>query len=100
MHSEFVRRTATRAHQEFGIYALSVYAALDIDVDVLCRSIPDLNRYGKVRTSTFGILRREGFALIPTLSHPHFDIVLPNVTDTILERLESCFGTPFVNPVR
>lgn len=100
MKSEFVKRTATRAHQEFGIYALSVYAALDADVETLCRSIPDLNRYGRVRTSTFGTLRSAGFALIPTLPRPHFDIVLPDLSDSILEQLESCFGRPFSNPGR
>jgi hypothetical protein len=33
-------------------------------------------------------LRSLGFALIPTLDRPHFDVVLPDLDDTTLDRLE------------
>lgn len=76
------------------------FAAFDVDVETLCRSVSDLSRYGNVRTSTFGVIRTAGFALIPTLLRPHFDIVLPDLEEASLERLESCFDDPFPNPGR
>ena len=96
MNSDVVRRTATDAHNEYGIYTLSVFLALDSTVDELCRFRPELQRYGKVRMSTVGRLRTLGFALIPTIDRPHFDIVLPDLTDATLDRLElaSTFRSP------
>lgn len=100
MVSNHIRRTATRSFEEFGFYGVSVFAALDTDVDELCGREPELGRYGKVRLSTVGRLRRERFAVIPTLDRPHFDIVLPDITADTLERLESAFDAPIPNPAR
>lgn len=100
MTEEFVRRTATDAHDELGIYAVSVFLALDADVDALCSAEPFLVRYGKVRMSTVGRLRSEGFPLIPTLERPHYDVVLPDLLPSTLERLDRCFDPPIPNPGR
>jgi hypothetical protein len=100
MNSEFVRRTATRSFEEFGIWAVSVFVADGVAVVDVCRAVPDLERYGKIRLSTVGRLRTLGFALIPTLDYPHFDVVLPDVEPTTLERLELGFDPPVPNPVR
>lgn len=100
MSGAFIRRTATDAHDELGIYAVSVFLALDADVDELCAAEPHLARYGKVRLSTVGRLRAEGFPLLPTLARPHYDIVLPDLADLTLERLEACFDPPLPNPGR
>lgn len=70
MTGEFIRRTATDAHEEHGIYAVSVFLTLDPDVDDLCAAEPFLVRYGKVRLSTVGRLRSDGFPLIATLDRP------------------------------
>jgi hypothetical protein len=100
MNSEFVRRTATRSFEEFGIWAVSVFVADGVAVVDVCRSVPDLERYGKIRLSTVGRLRALGFALIPTLDYPHFDVVLPDVELATLERLELGFDSPVPNPGR
>ena len=100
MRSEFVKRTASDAHAEFGIFAVSVFLALDEPVETLCAIEPYLHRYGKIRTSTVGRLRGAGFALIPTLARPHYDIVLPDLSDETLSRLDDCFGPPVTNPAR
>jgi len=100
MTEEFVRRTATDAHDELGIYAVSVFLALDADVDELCAAEPFLVRYGKVRFSTVGRLRAEGFPLIPTLDRPHYDIVLPDLSSPTLVRLDRCFDPAVPNPGR
>ena len=100
MNSDLVRRTATDAHDEFGLYAVSVFLVLDSSVEELCRDLPELQRYGKVRLSTVGRLRSLGFALLPTFDRPHFDVVLPDLTDSTLDRLELGFDRPIANPGR
>jgi hypothetical protein len=44
--------------------------------------------------------RSLGFALIPTLDRPHFDVVLPDLDDATLDRLELGFDVPIPNPAR
>ena len=100
MQSDYVRRTANDAHDELGLYALSVFLVLDDPIEVLCAREPFLSRYGKVRLSTVGRLRAEGFPVIPTLDRPHYDVVLSDLSDRSLARLESCFDPPVPNPGR
>ena len=100
MTGEFVRRTATDAHEELGIYAVSVFLTLDATVDELCGREPFLARYGKVRLSTVGRLRASGFPLLPTLGRPHYDIVLPDLEGPTLLRLDACFDAAVQNPGR
>jgi hypothetical protein len=98
MEREATRRAARRAQEESGVFALSVFAALDETVEQLCTEDPDMPKYRQIRTSTCGQLRRSGFALLPTFDRPHFDIVLPDLDDATLERLEGCFAPPGPNP--
>lgn len=100
MTGDFVRRTATAAHEELGIFAVSVFLTLDLPVEELCALEPFLVRYGKVRMSAVGRLRAGGFALIPTLDRPHYDIVLPDLADPTLLRLDGCFDATRKNPGR
>lgn len=100
MTGAFVRRTATDAHDELGSYAVSVYLALDADVEELCAAEPYLLGSGKVRLSTVVRLRSGGFPLLPTLDRPHYDIVLPDLDDATLRRLEGCFDPARPNPGR
>ncbi|MGH3655180.1 MAG: hypothetical protein ACRDUA_00835 [Micromonosporaceae bacterium] len=96
---EDARRAARRARGETGILALSVFAALGQTVDELCRD-QDLVRYRQVRTSTFGRLRRAGFPVLPTFAVPHYDVVLADLDDDTMDRLERCFEAPGPNPGR
>lgn len=82
------------------MYGVSVFLALDHDVPELCRLVPDLNRYGRIRTSTAEAVRTAGFAVLPTGRGPHFTVVLPDATDATLARLDQCFGTAVPNPGR
>lgn len=45
-----------------------------------------------------GRVRAAGFALLPTLDRPHYDVVLPDLRDRTLERQESAFDEPQANP--
>jgi len=100
MNSASVRRTATGSRDEYGIFAVSVFVALDVPVEHLCQERSELQRYRKVRLSTVDRLRSLGFALIPTLDRPHYDIVLPDLDDITLDRLELGFDLPIINPGR
>jgi hypothetical protein len=100
MNGDTVRRTASDTFDEFGIYTVSVFLALDDTVEVLCRDRPELERYGKVRLATAGRLRILGFALVLTLDRPHYAVVLPDLADATLDRLELGFDRPIPNPAR
>ena len=56
MNGDTVRRTASDAFDEFGIYTVSVFLALDVAVERAVSRRPELQRYGKVRLSTAGRL--------------------------------------------
>jgi hypothetical protein len=98
MNSLFVRKTAEDSLSQFGIYTISVALALDMSPDELCRRDRRISRYGKVRFSTVGRLRSLGFAFLPTLTRPHYDIVLPDISDDTLDRLELAFDLPVERP--
>lgn len=100
MGSEYLRRTALDAFDELGLYAVSVFLVLDEPLEVLCGREPYLARYGQVRLSAVGVLRGSGFALIPTLARPHYDVVLPDISPSTLARLDDCFEPPSPNPGR
>ena len=100
MNSQSVRTSAENAFGRFGVFTVSVSLALDGSVAELCSSDGRISRYGKVRLSTVGRLRALGFALLPTLTRPHYDVVLPDLDDETLDRLELGFDSPVPRPIR
>jgi hypothetical protein len=95
-----VERAATRSQRLFGVLGISVEAVLGVSVIEACRSSGRLARYGHVQLSSFGRLRRAGFALLATFEHPHFTVVLPELSNLTLARLVHCFDSPVPNPAR
>ena len=101
MAEDVIRRTAQDSFEDFGVYTVSVEAVLEGTVEETCRSSPRIGaRYGQVRISTVGRIRHTGFPLIATFERPHFDIVLPDLADGTIARLEGCFDPPIPNPGR
>lgn len=101
MAAERVAEAAADAFDDYGVFTMSIDAAIDLDVDELCRTSPRIgDRYGKIRLSEFGRLRAAGFAVLPTFEHPHFDVVLPDLSEVTLVRLDRCFDDPVPNPGR
>ena len=98
MNSAFVRVSAQDAFDDFGVFTISVSLTIDGSVDELCSTDKRISRYGKVRLSTAGRLRGLGFALLPTLDRPHYDVVLPDLDDETLGRLELGFDPPMPRP--
>ena len=97
--ASLARISVTRLHLQID-HAPDRETALDAAVDDLCAAEPFLVWYGKVRFSTVGRIRSEGFPLIPTLDRPHYDIVLPDLHPPTVERLDRCFDPPVPNPGR
>jgi hypothetical protein len=97
---DVLTRTGQRSHKTFGFYGVSVWLAVDESVLDLCTRLDEIRRYGQIRTSSVGQIRECGFALLATGERPHFDIVLPDLTERTLLRLESLFEAPQANPAR
>jgi hypothetical protein len=95
-----VQRTAERCRREYGFLGVSVYGAIGITVAELVSTVPQIGpeRYRQIRVSTFGRVRGAGFPLWPTNRNPHFSLVLPDLDDVTLARLDACFGRPQASP--
>ncbi len=102
MSLDTLRRTAADSFDDFGAYLVSVEAVVGGQtLAESCRTSPRIGeRYGKVRLSTAGQLRSAGLPLLATFASPHFDVVLPDLSDTTLQRLAARFDEPIDNPGR
>lgn len=102
MSAETLRRTATDSFEDFGAFLVSVEAAVDgLTVAETCTRSPRIGlRYGSIRLSTVGRCRSAGLVLLATFARPHFDVVLPDLSEQSLERLAGCFDDPIDNPGR
>jgi hypothetical protein len=102
MSLDTLRRTASDSFDDFGAYLVSVEAVLGgCSIADTCRTSPRIGqRYGRVRLSSAGRLRSAGLPLLATFASPHFDVVLPDLSDTTLQRLTTCFDEPIDNPGR
>ncbi|MGB6059030.1 MAG: hypothetical protein WBF71_12300 [Microthrixaceae bacterium] len=99
MSTDSIHRAAERTFAVHGMFGISVEGVIDTTVQEACRG-ERLVSYRKVRLSTFGRVREAGFALLPTFDHPHFTVVLADLSELILVRLNRCFDSPIPNPGR
>ncbi len=76
---------------DFGFYGLSVFAALDGDVEALCSRLDRLRSPRAIWVASCGVLRAAGFELAATDASPHFDVVLPSLDTGIVESVRACF---------
>ncbi len=93
-----IERAASQCLELRGVLAISVEAVLGTTVAEACASSPRLSQYRQVRLSSFGRLRAAGFAVLPTFARPHFSLVLPDLSELTLARLDRCFDPPIPNP--
>lgn len=98
MSTAVVRRSAERTFDAFGVFGISVAGVIGETVLQACRNSNAISAYRQIRLSTFGRLRGAGFALLATFDHPHFTIVLPDLSEITLARLDRCFDDPIPNP--
>ncbi len=99
MDPDNVRRAAARTFAVYAVYGISVEGVIDTTVQEACRSERVAN-YRRVRLSTFGRVREAGFALLASFDHPHFTLVLADLSELTLARLDRCFDDPIPNPGR
>jgi len=100
MSADNVRRSADRTFALYAVYGISVEGVIDGTVQEVCRSSERIAGYRQIRLSTFGRLRSAGFALLATFDHPHFTLVLADLSELTLARLGKCFDEPIPNPGR
>ncbi len=93
-----IERAATRSLDLHGVLGVSVEGAIGVSVLEACRSSDRLAAYRRIRLSTFGRLRSAGFALLATFEHPHFTLVLSDISELTIVRLDRCFDDPIPNP--
>ena len=99
MSADSLRRAAQRSFDLYAVLGISVEAVIGTTVQDACRS-DRVIAYRRVRLSTFGRVRAEGFALLATFDHPHFTLVLPDLSQLTLARLDRSFDGPIPNPAR
>ena len=100
MAADSIRRSAERSFDAYAIYGISVEGAIGRSVLEACRVSERLAGYRQIRLSTFGRLRDAGFALLASFEHPHFTVVLPDISPFTVARLVGCFDDPIPNPAR
>lgn len=82
---------------EKGFYGLSVWGAPEATALDLVQA--GNIRHGKIRRSTAGRLRTEGFPVEPTGPPRHCTVYLGGLlTDNVLEKFEAAFDPPEPNP--
>ena len=94
LHSLDVEKVIEVCQDSFvdsGFYGLSVFAALDGDVEALCLRLERLRSPGVVWVANCGTLRAAGFELAATDASPHFDVVLPSLDRDIVNSVRACF---------
>lgn len=93
-----LEHAANQCYRTYGLYGISVEAVIGTTVDAACRSSRRLRQYRHVRLSTFGRLHQGNVTLLPTFEHPHFTVLLPDLSELTLARLDRCFDPPIPNP--
>jgi hypothetical protein len=53
--------------------------------------------YRRIRLSTFGCVRGAGFALLASFDHPHFTVVLADLSKVTIARFARGFDEPILN---
>lgn len=99
MSADNVKRSAERTFGLYAVHGISVEGVMDTTVQEACRG-ERIASYRRVRLSTFGRVRSAGFALLATFDHPHFTLVLADLGELTLARLNRCFDKPIPNPGR
>jgi hypothetical protein len=96
---EILEQDALRAHEIYGTYAISVFAADGVTVDELARE-PPLVRFAAITLMTVGAIRAAGLRLSPSGRNPlHNSIDLDDLSAG-LSALVVCEHRTIVNSSR
>jgi hypothetical protein len=100
MGADNIRRSAERSFAVYAVYCISAEGIIGRSVLEACRMSERIAGYRQIRLSTFGRLRSSGFALLASFDAPHFTVVLADLSELTVVRLERCFDPPIPNPGR
>lgn len=98
MATATLEHAASQCFDQYGVFGISAEAVIGTTVDAACRTSRRLARYSRVRLSTVGRLREGGVTVLPTFDHPHVTLLLPDLSELTLARLERCFDPAIPNP--
>jgi hypothetical protein len=95
-----VSASAATNMADYGYYGISVFARDGVAAKDIWESTIEIAapKYQKVRTATVGSILEAGFSLLPTWDEPHFDVVLPNLSDSTFAELERVFSPATKEP--
>ena len=99
MSTGSIVRSAQRTFAVYAVLGVSVEAVEEGSLRDACRS-ERISGYRMVRLSTFARVRAAGFALLATFERPHYTLVLPDLSEVTIARLDRCFDPPIANPGR
>jgi hypothetical protein len=71
---------------------------IDRTVPEACRASEQIASYRQVAYRHSVACATQGFALLASFDHPHFTLVLPDISELAVARLGSCFDDPIPNP--
>jgi hypothetical protein len=94
---ELLEHDARRAHEIYGTYAISVFAADGVTVDELAQD-PPLVRFASLTLMTVGVIRAAGLRLSPSGRNPlHHSIDFDDL-ETGVKALLGCEHRTTANP--
>lgn len=94
---EILIQDATRNHQIYGVFGISVFAAKDLTVDELAQ-LPPLVRFAQITLMRAGAVRAAGLTLEPTGRNPrHYDVTFADLSEGV-RALVSCEHVVLDNP--
>ena len=97
LDEEIVRADATRMHDVYGTFGISVFALRGATIDELAQQTP-LVRFAELTVVTVGALRAVGVRLEPTgRNRRHFTVMLDDL-DNGTSALLACRHQVWINP--
>jgi hypothetical protein len=95
--SEILERDARRAHEIYGTYAISVFAADGVTVDELAQE-PPLVRFASITLMTVGAIRAAGLRLSPSGRNPLHHSIDFDELESGVAALMVCEHRTILNP--
>ncbi len=95
---EAIQRACETAQQHIGIYGFSVLEVPEGGYEELARLRPALRLRRRFMLANGRDLIAAGFALLPTLEHPHWTVVLSAPSADQFTLIRAQFSEPVLNP--
>ena len=89
---------AAKCHERWGIWGFSVFEVPGEDYGELVRLRPAIAVRRLLLEARAHDLIAAGFALLPTLGHPHWTVRVSEPTSEQFARVRTCFTGPLDNP--